>query len=281
MKGISRRVLLERLGWSVAASFGELGCAGQGPGSTPVMTDADTAASAWASGGTSALRGSAPDPFAAGVGAACELTCAQTLGPCYATTLERRDISEGQDGLPVRLALLVVDPSCRPLPGATIDVWHAGPRGMYSGADSQAMCTTNDAKARAARWFRGVQRTDAAGRADFDTCFPGWYRERTVHLHFTVRIGETEYVTSQLYFDDAVADDIFTQHPAYARDAPRDTNNQNDGVISANRVSAYTLSARRLSDGSLLASKALVVRASPSHALCSIGLGPGGPRPSR
>ncbi|WP_426752119.1 hypothetical protein [Myxococcus sp. Y35] len=43
-------------------------------------------------------------------------------------------------------------------------------------------CTSGDAEARAARWFRGVQTTDANGRVNFDTCFPGWYSSRTIHI---------------------------------------------------------------------------------------------------
>jgi protocatechuate 3,4-dioxygenase beta subunit len=149
-----------------------------------------------------------PDPFADGLGASCSLTCSATLGPCYAETLERKDVSEGHAGLPVRLAFLIVNEDCEPIEGASIDIWHTAPEGMYSGPDASAFCTGSDPDAMAAQWFRGVQTSGADGRVDFDTCFPGWYSGRTLHIHLTIRVGETEYVTSQFGFDDALGDEI-------------------------------------------------------------------------
>ena len=45
------------------------------------------------------MSGNYPDPFTSGLGSTCEVTCAATLGPCYAKTLDRKDISEGHDGV--------------------------------------------------------------------------------------------------------------------------------------------------------------------------------------
>ena len=97
------------------------------------------------------------------------------------------------------------------------------------------MCTLNDAHARAARWFRGKQTSGPDGRVDFDTCFPGWYHGRTVHIHFTVRVNATELVTSQLFFDDTLVDAILASQPGYKERGTRDTTNQNDSVISASK----------------------------------------------
>ena len=188
---ITRRGLLRGIGLSLAAvPLGKLLIACGGSESDGVTGDTDagtTDPGVWATGGTAAMTAVAsyPDPFAAGLGAVCNLTCESTLGPCYATTLERRDISEGHDGLPVRLAFLVVDETCKPIPGATVDIWHAAPEGLYSGEDASDFCTSGDAVARAARWFRGVQTTDANGRADFDTCFS------TVSVHSGRRFDMT------------------------------------------------------------------------------------------
>jgi len=73
---------------------------------------------AWATGGTQSMTGNYADPFKGDLGSSCVLTCAQVLGPCYAQTIERKDISEGHDGLPMRLSLRVVDESCKPIAGA-------------------------------------------------------------------------------------------------------------------------------------------------------------------
>jgi protocatechuate 3,4-dioxygenase beta subunit len=225
------------------------------------------------------MRGNYPDPFASGLGNACKLTCAAILGPCYAATIERKDITEGHDGLPVRLAFVIVDESCQPIPGAVIDIWHVSPRGVYSGNDSVTMCTLDDPEALTNRWFRGTQTTDARGRADFDSCFPGWYSGRTIHIHFTIRLGATEYLTSQLYFDDAVSDDITTTQPIYCARGVRDTTNKTDGVIAASALPDYSFQVARMPDGAMLASKAIVIRSQIASQLCDTpGGDPGGGR---
>jgi protocatechuate 3,4-dioxygenase beta subunit len=295
---ISRRAALRSLGTALVAAplvrvIGGCGSNGLGDGSGSDAglggdggaaggNDLANAAGGWATGGTATMSGDYPDPFSGGLGSACTLTCAATLGPCYASTLVRKDISEGHDGLPVRLAFLVVDESCQPVAGAAIDLWHCAPEGLYSGADADPFCTANDAKALAARWFRGVQVTDAKGRADFDTCFPGWYKSRTIHIHFTIRVDDSEYVTSQLFFDDALDDEIVASQPLYSTRGPRDTTNSTDTVAGSD-VASYTFQTQRQADGALLAWKALVIRSSTSETLCQMqgngGGGPGGPRP--
>ncbi|KYF76132.1 hypothetical protein BE17_18720 [Sorangium cellulosum] len=219
------------------------------------------------------MAGDSPDPFADGVGAACALTCAMTLGPCYAQTIERKDISEGYPGLPVRLALLVVDETCTPIEGATVDIWHTRNAGLYSGDDSVEMCTNDDEDALSHRYFRGVQPTDAEGRVDFDTCYPGWYSGRAVHIHFTVRVGGEEYVTSQLFFPEELTAEICESHPDYAEFGQPDTTNSNDTIYGGEE---YVVSTEKQPDGSLLAWKTLVVRSSLADELCSTG-GMGGP----
>ncbi|RKG87979.1 protocatechuate 3,4-dioxygenase [Corallococcus sp. CA049B] len=296
---IMRRSILRGIGLSLAAvPVAKLlvACGGDDTtgGDTNTGADAGTGTDAgvvdpgfWATGGTAAMTAAAayPDPFASGLGTVCNLACEATLGPCYATTVDRKDISEGHDGLPVRLAFLVVDESCKPIPGATVDIWHAGPEGLYSGEDASDFCTSGDATARAARWFRGVQTTDANGRVDFDTCFPGWYSSRTLHIHFTVRVNGQEFVTSQLFFDDSTSDDIINNQPLYNTRGERDTTNQNDTVVSGDAVGDYLFATQRMADGAMLASKTLVIRSSLNNASCAMpggsggGGGPGGPPP--
>jgi protocatechuate 3,4-dioxygenase beta subunit len=54
------------------------------------------------------------------------------------------------------------------------------------------------------------------------TIYPGWYQGRAVHIHFKV-------LTSQLFVDDALSDQVFTQAP-YAGKGQRNTLNSNDGI---------------------------------------------------
>jgi protocatechuate 3,4-dioxygenase beta subunit len=235
----------------------------------PQDASADVNGGGWATGGTKSMTGNYPDPFATGVGNVCMLTCSAILGPCYARTLERKDISEGHDGLPVRLSLLILDEACKPLPGVSIDIWHAGPNGIYSGDDSAANCNFNDTEALASRWFRGVQTTNESGRADFDTCFPGWYAGRTIHIHVTLRKGDVEYLTTQLFFDDLLCDDITTTQPLYKERGMRDTTNASDAFITPVAAPDYSFRTARMADGAMLASKAIFLRNVPTAPLCS------------
>jgi len=198
-----------------------------------------------------------PNPFATPT-TACVLAVAATEGPCTeAADQVRKDVSEGFTGLPVRLALRVVDASCNPLADAKVKIWHTQITGSYSGnTPNNGMCL-KDAADSSKHYFRGVQTSDADGRVDFDTCFPGWYRGRTVHIHFTVTANGKSF-TSQLVFDDTLVAEIFADHPEYSGFGQPDTTNTNDNVVSRGDIATYTLTTARMSDGAMLASKELV-----------------------
>ncbi len=230
--------------------------------------DEEIQESGWASGGTEAMSGDYPDPFTGGDGDPCELFCAATLGPCYATSPERKDISEGELGLPMRMAFRVVNEACEPIPDASVDVWHTSATGFYSSNEAADMCTLGNPEAVASRWFRGYGRTDADGRVDFDSCYPGWYPGRTIHIHFTVRVGGEVFVTSQLYWDDALSDEILPTQPIYKDRGERDTDNTSDGIIPKVNQDKVLFHTERLPDGALMSWKTLVIRDDLSDPLC-------------
>jgi protocatechuate 3,4-dioxygenase beta subunit len=65
-----------------------------------------------------------------------------------------------------------------------VDVWQCDALGVYSDVrDSNGFFDT-----RGRQFLRGYQVTDRNGQAEFLTVYPGWYRGRTVHLHFKVRV---------------------------------------------------------------------------------------------
>jgi protocatechuate 3,4-dioxygenase beta subunit len=223
------------------------------------------AADAWASGGTAAMTAQAtyPDPFPSAA-AACLVVAGTTEGPCTTTEdLDREDVSEGWTGLPVRLALKVVDGSCGPLAGAVVKIWHTNITGVYSGkTPSPELCSANDQVNIAANFFRGVQTTDADGVVAFNTCFPGWYRGRAVHIHFQVMSGGRTYKISQVFFPEDVSADIFSNHPEYSGFGQPDTTFSNDNVVAGiglANMDAHTLAVARMSDGAMLASKVVAV----------------------
>ena len=165
----------------------------------------------------------------------CIATPAQTEGPFFADTrLNRSDIRSDpadksvKDGVPLALTLRVSSVTakgCLPLAGAMVDVWHCDAAGAYSDSD----------RSTAGKGFlRGYQMTDGGGAARFTTIYPGWYPGRAVHIHFKVRVMAGPALghefTSQLYFDDAVSDRVFTRRPYSARGKP-DMRNHDDGLF--------------------------------------------------
>ncbi len=212
----------------------------------------------WATGGTKSMQGNYPDPFPTAA-ASCLLATAATEGPCTeAADQVRKDISEGLGGLPMRLALKVVDGSCNPIAGANVKIWHTQITGSYSGnTPNNGMCLKNQADA-SRHYFRGVQTTDGAGRVDFDSCFPGWYPGRAVHIHYTVSLAGRSF-SSQLLFDQALISDVFANHAEYQPYGPPDTPNASDGIVRAGSLAGYTVGTARMTDGALMAAKQLVV----------------------
>jgi protocatechuate 3,4-dioxygenase beta subunit len=247
---------------------------------------ADAGSVAWATGGTASMTGKAayPNPFAAGCNfptTCATATCELTQGPCYSDqSVEIQDISYGYSGLPTRLYFQLLDDSCKPVSGAVVDVWHVSAVGKYSGDDSTnediAFCTGNDTDFTSHLYFRGKQTSDANGIVYFDTCFPGWYSSRTVHVHLTISVGGSVYVTTQLCFDDALVDSIIAGQPLYDTRGKRDTTNTTDTVFSASDYEEYEFAIAKMPDGAMLAWKSIILRSSLSESVCGGGTSEGG-----
>lgn len=148
----------------------------------------------------------------------CVVVPQQTEGPYFADIrLERSDIrSDPSDGavcagVPLQLEFIVSrlgSDSCVPLSGAMVDIWQCDAHGRYSAfRDSRAGFDLRDKQ-----FLRGHQITDQHGSARFVTIFPGWYRGRTIHIHFKIRTEPDQNngyeFTSQLYFDEALSAEI-------------------------------------------------------------------------
>jgi len=179
-------------------------------------------ASAGASGVATATAGAGPAGVASGA-VKCVLTPEQTEGPYYIPSEKvRRNVTERRPGTPLTLRTTVVDAStCEPLRSAAVDIWHCDAAGIYSGFGPGAGNRT---------FLRGIQRTDAAGLAVFQTLYPGWYPGRTVHIHVKVHLGGNVVHTGQLYFPDAMTDSVYRKAPYRSRPA-RDVRNANDFVF--------------------------------------------------
>ena len=169
----------------------------------------------------------------------CVVRPGQTEGPYFLDEMLRRSDIRTEpttgavsEGVPLRLAFNVsrVDgQECTPVEGAVVDVWQCDAMGIYSGfRDMNGYFDTEGQT-----FLRGYQITDPEGRAEFLTIYPGWYRGRTVHIHFKVRTDPDadrgHEFTSQLYFDDALTARIHEQEP-YSRNGLPPQNNAADGI---------------------------------------------------
>jgi protocatechuate 3,4-dioxygenase beta subunit len=160
-----------------------------------------------------------------------------TIGPYFVDDqLNRSDIRYDpledniSKGTPLVLNIHVLDAGnrCAPLEDAQVDVWHCDAMGIYSGVIERVFNT------RGQRFLRGYQLTDANGRVQFQTIYPGWYSGRTVHIHFTIRTksprGQDYQFTSQLFFRDAITDQVHSKKP-YVKKGKRDTRNRDDKIF--------------------------------------------------
>jgi protocatechuate 3,4-dioxygenase beta subunit len=190
--------------------------------------------------GYSVLAGAAParaqgtPPGAAG----CVVRPGQTEGPYFVEeALNRSDLrtdpSDGtvKPGTPLELTLLIsrlARGGCTPLPGVRVDLWHSDHLGVYSDVTDSGGSTVGK------KFLRGYQLTDGDGRVRFTTIYPGAYGGRTVHIHFKLRSPQGQRpgfaFTSQLYFDDALTDQVLAAPPYSAR-GRRGTRNADDGLF--------------------------------------------------
>jgi protocatechuate 3,4-dioxygenase beta subunit len=154
----------------------------------------------------------------------CVLTPEMTEGPYYLDGPERRDITEGKAGTPLRLQLTVADATrCMPISGAVVEIWHSDAQGVYSGFGAGASNPT---------FLRGSQVTAANGVATFDTIYPGWYQGRATHIHMKARQAKnaSQVHTGQMFFDESLNESVYAGS-AYAGRSGRRTTNAQDGIF--------------------------------------------------
>lgn len=169
----------------------------------------------------------------------CAIIPEVTEGPYYFDpAMERVDITEGRPGLPTRIRLQVVDGACAPMPGARVDIWHCDATGVYSGYAGQGDDGSVDTTGQT--FMRGTQFADDNGIVEFETVYPSWYRGRTTHVHFKIFLDETNILTGQIFFPDALSEYIYLNVAPYNdRAGTRDTLNSNDSIAAQSTRAAF------------------------------------------
>lgn len=236
---LSRRETLALFGMSASALLAA--CAGRSAVNATAISDTTLRAST-----TTPLTGGGTVPQAEAATAnptvsGCVVRPEMTEGPYFVDEkLDRPDIrsdpSDGsmRAGVPLVLTFNVVsvaDNACSALAGAVVDVWHCDAAGIYSDVTDTGVGFNTVGK----QFLRGSQTTDASGAATFTTIYPGWYRGRAAHIHFKIRTAapsnQAYEFTSQLFFDDALTDQVYTQAPYTSHAGKRDTPNAADGIF--------------------------------------------------
>lgn len=143
----------------------------------------------------------------------CVLTPEVTAGPYIwprSQTL-RQDMSEGQAGVELILDIGVLDmATCEPLPNVLLDLWHCNATGSYSSftalspntgfvtllqslniSESNFEIGVTDLHTDDTTFLRGMWPTDANGVMEMKTIFPGFYIERSIHIHAQVHTDWT------------------------------------------------------------------------------------------
>ena len=186
--------------------------------------------------GTKAVALLTEDAEAADAASTCLLTPEATEGPYWVeNSLTRRDIRAGKAGLPLVLRFTIMNArTCRPIDRADVEIWHCDALGNYSAVNGAS-----------SRFLRGHQRSNALGKAEFLTIFPGWYRGRTPHIHMKVHVGGDEVHTGQIFFNETIAAQVYKQAP-YASRGRYDTPHSRDSIYEqAGGSSAQVRLARR------------------------------------
>jgi protocatechuate 3,4-dioxygenase beta subunit len=239
---LTRREVIALLGAAGAVAI--IGCADDDllPATTTASAGNSSVGTA-TSIATAAATAAGAQPTSTGAAAAvpqCIVRPEQTEGPYFVDEgINRSDIrsdpASGQvrEGVVLNLAFNVSSISgsaCTALTGAMVDVWQCDALGVYSDVRDNMAGNFNSV---GQKFLRGFQVTDGAGLARFVTVYPGWYQGRTVHIHFKIRTrdatGRALEFTSQLFFDDAFSDQVFSQG-AYASKGKADVRNARDGI---------------------------------------------------
>ena len=215
LRAITRRSALRLLGGAglavVAACATDLTSTSATTGTTAAFETPTTGT------GSVTTASAVTNPTFGGAGS-CVLVPEETEGP-YPLDLSgseeffRSDITEGKEGIPLTMNLVLVDVNngCNPVSGARVDVWHCDAAGVYSGYSQPGTDTTGET------FCRGIQLSDANGQVTFQTIYPGWYQGRVTHIHFQVFLESGLAATSQIAFPEDITRTVYEVEPYAAK----------------------------------------------------------------
>lgn len=99
-------------------------------------------------------------------------------------------------------------------------------------------------------WLRGMWPTDSNGVMEMATIFPGFYVERTIHIHVQVHtdwilrgngtiVSSNTVSTGQLFFDETLSQQIMAMEPYSAHTQINRTTNDVDSIFAGELVTGW------------------------------------------
>jgi protocatechuate 3,4-dioxygenase beta subunit len=230
---------------------GLMGLAGCGEGGIAATTVANSSSSGSSSSSSSSSSTGTSTSTSSSETTTCSQGISTTEGPYsggwyngistarrHTRGHDHRHSSNGYQGVPLTLSFAVYTYAangCSPLQNARVDIWHCDAQGIYSEEVSQNETTLDYSKD---NFQRGYQLTDASGLVSFTTIFPGWYTGRTTHIHIRIRTYDISgdvaiNSTAEVFFEDALASDVYSNSNYYTRTKTRSTYNSSDSIYNA------------------------------------------------
>ncbi|KAJ5641349.1 hypothetical protein N7490_005349 [Penicillium lividum] len=143
-----------------------------------------------------------PESIVFSANTSCILTPTITDGPYYVWgEVIRENVKEDEysDGVDVSLEVQYIDiNTCRPIPGALVDIWQANATGVYSGISESGNYAAGGWDS---TYLRGIQQTNQDGVVNFETIFPGHYEGRATHTHLLTHLNATVLPNKTLEVD--------------------------------------------------------------------------------
>ncbi len=202
----------------------------------------------------------------------CTMTPEQAEGPFFFKAPNRQDIREDRTGVQLDLNLRIVKADgCTPVQDAAVEIWHCDAAGRYSGYPEDLARDPlgtlmlvggpdgHVEQTNSKTFLRGVQTSDADGYLAFRTILPGWYEPRVPHIHVKVFVDGTSYTTTQLYFEEALTQGVYTSHQDYQPYGLSPYNFGNDTVLGGNPEADGLLLQPMDSNGNLTATCRLAI----------------------
>jgi protocatechuate 3,4-dioxygenase beta subunit len=192
----------------------------------------------------------------------CNLSPRETRGPFPTKTptqLVQANIKADRTGIALLINLTIQNKnnSCKPLPGAIVDIWHCDKDGNYSEYGRNPMQRTDFTQS---HFLRGRQTADEKGRVSFLSIYPGWYRGRAPHLHLEIFNSEqNSLLVTQVAFPENVSKHVYGS-TLYVDRGEADTSNQHDNVFADSLYEQLASVTGNITDGFTL-TKTIIVKA--------------------